>query len=536
MQNKLFCDSDIARIHNKQEGTIIETDLLNLLRRRNLRDGLITLGKCSYFIFNCKDENKIGRTGYRDPKTGVIFTQFQIAYLANLFIISRSNDYKSEQIITKQNLLTLCNAYNNLLIQPELVRPDNQKMTHDEFITSLVRLNTEQLEYQFDPALLIARTLIFFNEIIKDNPPNKFESFSIIFERETGLTFEEYFTLAMVVLASVQKLPAFKKEFLTQATIPTLKDILTDQKVTNFLNILSINYPRFKEEDEKFNTHLDPALTKYRFNPLNVYPIIQTDKTDNSPYVVPNILCLIKKSFGGLYWWFHCYFEEIGLQKEFRTYFGSVFEQYVGIILKQIYTKQNVHPEITYAKDNKKFIDWYVENDSKIYFFEAKAYQFPLNTKISGDTESIYKEINSKIIKSIKQVYSRILEIDKYDELKLFKGKEIHTVIIFLDMPLISTHLYRELINKELEDAENNGYSGITKANIHLLNIEELEVYQSAVKIIPIEEVFERYKDTHTDGFTTIIQKAVEGSIRSEYLEGIYKDYWKKLVGDAYQE
>lgn len=528
----LICDREIHELHSKPEGSVTEGELLELLRKYNIRDGLIVLGKLSNFIFTAHDKNSLGKSGYREPITGIISTQFALAYLANAIILSGANDYKAKQLGDKQNLLVLCNLYGNGLVSPEMQRNKSIPFDETDLASAFVRMWGEQFEYQFDTVLLISRNIVIFTETIKKVLPTKFEELEIIFQRETGLTFREYFFLAMAVFAAAQSTATFRKEVLTEAAIPSMRSLLTDEKVTAFLDILSADYVKIREEDARMNGSLDPVLTKYRFNPLDIYPIIQTDRTGLDPYVIPNIITCIKRAFGGLYWWFHRHFEAKGNQQDFRNYFGEVFEQYVGMLLKQIYGEGNVHPEIIYPKG--KFIDWWVEHNGKIYLFEAKAYQFALRTKQTGSQELVHKEVVSKVVQSVEQVFNRISEIDTYDELAVLRGKEIIPIIVFMDMPFISSNLYKKpFLDKEIEKLESSGLTGIKAANIHFLNVEELELYHAAIEKIPLEEVFARYKDNPAEGFTSIIAKVVGKRLRNPYLDKIYKDMWNDMTGGA---
>ncbi|MFZ3011421.1 MAG: hypothetical protein WA060_00245 [Minisyncoccia bacterium] len=532
-QKILWCDSDIGALKEigKGEGNLTEEQLKEVLRRYNLRDGLIALGQVSNLAFNNNGKYRVGRSAFRDSNTGVFVTEFALAYLANVLIASGANDYKSKQINNKQNLLTLLNIYSNDLVAPELVRDRSVTFTHKDMLSTMVRMHFEQFEYQFDYLHLVARNLIIFNEIIDLVIPRKFESLKIIFERETGLTFQHYFFLVMAVWAVSQKTATFRKEALTEAIIPSMQSSLTDEKVTNFLNILSADYKTFREVDNNANMNMESVFTKYRFNPLLIYPVIKTDKGSTDPYVIPNTLSFFKRGFGGLYWWFHRHFEIDNTHKNFRDYFGEVFEMYVGRILKQAYGTANVHPEIIYSKDKKKFIDWWVEHKSTIYLFEVKSYQFALPTKQTGDLELILKEVKSKIIESIEQVYKRMSEIEKYDELAIFRGRKIVPLIVFMEIPLISGQLYKEMIAEELEHLEKNGLVGIKNAKIHLLNIEELELYTDVMDKIPLEEVFAKYENNLADGFLSIIQKEIGKKPVNKYLDGVYKDFWKDMSG-----
>jgi len=529
-KNILCGDSDISELKNRPEGTITENELKEVLRRYNLRDGLILLGRVSVRAFNDKSENAIGKASVRDPATGIFITQFALAYLANTLITSGANDYKSKQISNKENLLILLNIYSNCLIFSEIKRNEAETVTKKDVASTMIRLYGEQLEYQFDFMQFVSRTLVIFMDIIDTVPPGRFEPLNAIFERETGLTFRDYFILVLGVWAVSQQTGTFRKEALTEAQIPSMCSIFTDEKVSNLLKILSIDYKRFREEDELANENLEPVFTKTRFNPLIVYPIIKTDSSSGDPYVIPNTLAFLKKGYGGLYWWFHRYFENNGKQQDFRNYFGEVFEQYVGRILKNTYGENEVHPEISYPKG--KFIDWWVERNKTIYIFEVKAYQFSLPTKQTGDIELVAKEVKSKIVKSIKQVYKRLSEIDSYEELAIFRNKKIVPVVVFMEIPLVSGHIYKELIEEELcaIEQEDKNMMGITGAKIHFVNIEELEYYADAVDKIPIEEVFAKYEDDIKEGFISILYKELGRSPKNEYLSKVYNDFWREVT------
>jgi len=525
----LIADNAINKLRKKPEGTVTEAELKEALRRYNLCDGLINLGQLSIKVFNDNSKNRISKTAVREPTTGIFITQFALAYLANILIISGANDFKSKHIGNKDNWLALLNIYSNGLVFLEMKSNDKIQFTDKDMASLFVRMSSEQLEYQFDHVHIISRTLIIFTKIVKEVIPDKFDELEVIFKKENGLTFEEYFALAMAVLAASQKTPTFRKEVLTKAKIPSIQEVLTDSKVGSFLDMLAIDYKRFRQEDKAANVNLQPIFTKTRFNPLIFYPIIKTDKKMTDPYVIPNTIAYLRRAYGGLYWWFHRYFEAIGMQLDFRNYYGKVFENYVGHMLKSIYGGNNVHPEIIYPQG--KFIDWWVENNSTIYLFEAKAYQFALPTKQTGDIKLLENEVKSKIIKAIKQVYKRVLDIDQYNELAIFRNKKIIPIVVFMEIPLVSAHLYKKLLDEELQKLEDDGLVNIKNQKIHFINIEELELYGEAVHKILIEDVFAKYENDIKEGFLSIVQKELGRPPRNEYLGRVYNDFWTKATG-----
>lgn len=518
----ISCDTNIGKLNIRPEGSVSEEELKSVLGRYNLRDGLITLGKASQYIFNSSDPNNIGIVAHREPQTGIILTQFALGYLANLLLISGANDYKSKYLSKNDNWLILCNIYNNSLMQPEL--SETYKITdEDKFRSFMIRLHSEQMEYQFLPIYMMARTIVIFNDLINQVVPVRFENLSIIFEKKTGLKIHDYLRIAAAVGAGSKKTATFSIPMFSNANIPILADVLVKEKINEFLNILRADYETIKNEDRTFNQNLNPIFTKTRFNPLSVYPIIETDaKHLGDPFVVPNISAYIRKAFGGIYWFFHRYFEDKGQQQEFRNYFGYVFQEYVGLILKGIYGEQNVHAELDYPKG--KFVDWWVERGDKIYLFEAKANQFALLSKQTGDKELIVKREIKKIADAIAQVFKKVHDIPKYNEFSQFSSKKVLPCIIFMDIPFVSSSLYESWIKEALEKMEKEkNLKGLKDFHIFLINIEELELFDEIISKIELEDVFSILKNDSSGGFLSVIEKIKGSKLRNRFLDQTFK-------------
>ncbi len=185
-----------------------------------------------------------------------------------------------------------------------------------------------------------------------------------------------------------------------------------------------------------------------------------------------------------MFWWFHNHYERQGEDPlaEFRTPFGKVFEQYVGIILKGIYGEDNVHGEILYG-EGRRFIDWYFEVGNKVYLFEVKAAQFALSSQRTGYKDAVLKKEEKKITGPIMQVYKRIKDIERYGELARFKEKELIPIIVFLDIPYPSSRFFNEWVKEaQAELADNEGIPELRDFNFYLMNIRELELCDGIAK------------------------------------------------------
>ncbi len=504
----IIADTCLCELNNKKELTLTEEELANTLNAYNLRNGLITLGNYSRKIFEDRGTpQSIGKGGYRD-ESGVFVTQFGLSYLSNIMLISGGNDWKQKLISDKENVLLLLNMYSNLLLHR--LPPKDTTYSQEEILASmLIRMSFEQFEYQFEPVNIISRNMIIFLEVVIKYTPDKFDALNSIFLKETGITIEQYFTYSLLIFACVYESPLFAKTRLIGAQIKGYENYFTEENIDKYLNLVSTDYKNFRELDAKLNNNLDPLDTRNRDNPLKIFPIIKTDKVeDNFPYVVPNIINFIFKGFEGIYWWFDNYFQSQGKIEDYRNYFGPIFEDYVGLILKDAYGEAEVKSEIQYKKG--KFIDWYIEKDDKVYLFEVKAKQFSLTLLQTGDIELIKKEVKEKLLKAVKQVYERISEIDSYEKLKQFRGKKIIPIIVFLDIPLVSSGGYKKMIINDLVALEDESkYKGISKFDYNFLNVEELEDYAYVSEITPIEDIFESIKVDQSKGFTSEVFRLI---------------------------
>ncbi len=531
-QHIIIADQCLVDLNKHQELTLKEEDLANTLGSYNLRNGLETLGDLSRkaFFIEKGSSKSLGLGGYRDD-SGVFVTQFALSYLCNILLISRANDWKKKLVSDKENSLLLLNMYSNLLVQPKL---DEEKIKNegDETIASMfVRMSFEQFEYQFEPDSMIARNMVMFTEILQKHQPKKFSELNTIFEKETSLSIKEYYMYGIFIFACLQDTSLFSETRMVGAKIEGFEDYFTIEKLDKFIGLVSADYKTIRELDKELNKNLDPINTKNRLNPLKIFPIIKTDKTERGfPYVVPNIINFLFKSFDGVYWWFDHYFQLQGKIEDYRTYFGSIFEDYVGLVLKDIYGESEVLPEISYKKG--KFTDWVVEKNETVYLFEAKSYQFSLPTLQTGDIERIIGEVRKKIVQAIKQVYERSLDIEKYSELSHLRGKKIVPVIVFLDIPLVSSSAYKTLIKRELDILEQDDkYKGIANFNFNLLNIDELEQYAYASDIAPLEAIFDSIKGRFDKGFISEIYKLTNNTRpKKNFITKKYNQFFNEIL------
>ncbi len=532
-KRELYAETALAVLSNKEPNSVTEDALTKVLHRYNLRDALIALGKLSFYVFSIRDPQvKIGKAVWQESTSQIYVPQFCLAYLANLLLISRTNDHKRAILDKDDNILTLCNIYLNSLVDPTL--QDNENSSSGAWLNGfMIRMHTEQMRnYQTHSMYMIARTIVIFREIVPNNVSARTPQLTDILHQEMGLSLDNYLGVAFAVFASAQTHGAsFDPRYLYNSDSPELQSVLTRENVENFLKVVAGDYSQFREEDLKRNKDFNPDYTKHRFNPLSIYPVIKT-QVGESRYVIPNVTLYLYKVYWGLYWWFDNYFRDKNQEQQeaFRTYFGKIFEEYVGVILKKMFGENAVEKEISYNRGQNRFIDWTVERGNKVYLFEAKAYQFALPTLQTGNEEALKKEIKSKVGYAITKVYKRMQDIERYSELAHFRNKQLVPILVFLDIPLISASLLDEWIKDELKEIElRDGLSGLVGFNIIRLNIEELEFYHVAANTIDLDDAFREVRDTLGEGFISILNKHVTPGQPNPFLGKVYNDFMQEI-------
>jgi len=523
-------DSRLLELTEKEkEIKVTEDEFRIALKGYRLDESLIVLAEISAKLFDPKfTENAVWkkeRVGFIVHKPSKQFvTDFAVEYIANILLISGSNNFKRESIKNKDNIVGLFSIYHNSIVQP-IDRSSSAP-------SLLVPMFYQQITSQQDIKDVFVRQWLIFQksqELVKED--KKIDLDQILIDK-SGMSVIEYVKLCFLILAAILTKPRFSFGTFENSTIPGLDDVLNKQKISAILKQLSTTQNEFIELDKKYNSRLKPEYTKSRYNPLWEKPIIVLRDND---YVAPSLSAYVKGAIRGLYW----IFENLK-GKSFRDYFGTLFEKYCGMVIQDIFGTENVRPGIKFGKENKEFFDWIVNNKSEVILFETKGYQFPLKVLQTGDSKLIRKAVFQKLVETIRQTYQRCQDIQKNDELKEFKGKKKVVVGVFYNIPFVSTNLYDTDIKLALNGL-NSAYPGIKDFEYIFLSIEELERYTYVKDCISIESLVARVKNTPGSGVLSEISKVFkENNLLPEHhknlLDRKFKDFYNQELGIFYSE
>ena len=169
-------------------------------------------------------------------------------------------------------------------------------------------------------------------------------------------------------------------------------------------------------------------------------------------------------------------FNEYG--EEFSTYFGHVFERYVGLVLQNCITSEELLSELDirkfYPTDKGKSPDWILIDGSTAILFECKATRFSRAAQSIASEDAVNNSL-AQVKKGLKQLASFISACQaKVQELQKFHTcVSFQPILVSLEpLHLINSTFFREHIDNLLI-AE-----GITDLNWQILSIHEFEALQ----------------------------------------------------------
>ena len=160
--------------------------------------------------------------------------------------------------------------------------------------------------------------------------------------------------------------------------------------------------------------------------------------------------------------------------------------------------------------------------------FETKANQFNLHNNQIASKNSILREEIKKIVDAVVQINKRIADINNFHELQIFKNKKIIPHVVFLNIPFISSPIYKDWIDTQLQENKTNNVEYLPHDNLFMLNINELEFYADVSNKIEIEDIFNKLKNDINQNFLSIVSSLKDSDIlRNPFLDKVYLDFWE---------
>lgn len=539
MENLITCikNSDsklrtLFKTYNTENSLPLEV-FYDTLRKYNLKDALQVITILSQMVYRENPTYHNFRPFGLMCKNGEILTTMSmLADLTYHFILSGANDRNNSKISNKAfyngiTLSRLCHYHLN-----------NKKLNQENFnIYNLLQiLAKEQGQMQLPIIPALARNYIMFNNIAKSDDlykkrPNLSKDIFTDFEKFLTITYEEYFQITFLIFAFVLYDQRTILDPKVLSSLDVKNNIFSFDKISHILEYLSASYSDYKG---LANSHLD-------LNPLYKKPIIKFDDIRFGKYTCPNLSIFLEKCWNGLFYDIEDYYKKNNPSGTIRDTFGYVFEEYIGVLIKETLPNITIYPEIVYTKGKRQFhfVDWIIEikrNDLKeFYLIEVKSSEVPNRYCYNEQLHNYYKE---DVIRKINKGINKLSDIDTVEELAFLKGEKVYPIFIFKDLPFINSTVINDLL---ISCSENYPElcTRIKNNELYIFNVDSFENFIKMLKdnTFSIEWLFNEQKNNSGENLNTIMQKKYgKMLLRNSYIEKTFNEIFKDLIPNDYNE
>lgn len=494
-------------------------ELETFLRKYKLCDALRLIGQKSNQIFNTRDRNE---------KNSILNRQEILAYLA-MNLILNSNDYRSRDF-KEEDLNKARNIYLGI--------PDPFETNNENPESYLIRLGMSQFDYDREFRNLIPRTLILYQELWQNRAQTKSIDLKEILNNLYNLDLEQIIFFGFLFKSKSER--GFFR-MLKKSDIEEYDRQLTYKfdwsKQEPFLKRISSNYKSFRDQAEinhKSNSFSkNPLYNKFRFNPLLKIPIITPDRNlkpgFSQIYITPIPHLIMERVTRGLYFDFADYFKQ-GRSNSFRTAFGSVFQDYIGLLLEKQLGKERILAEFEYYKGHEKqdSPDWFIILGDRMIIIEVKQSCLYLDSKQWGDLKQVKKDLNKTIGKAANQLFKFEMDIrsNKYQELARFQNiKSLEKLVVIHDSVYFLNDAVRNLV-KQLNPNIPQDY------HWHTISIADFEYFLGIAgdRIFDLLEQKRLNRNEDTMDFRDYYtRKYSQEEITNPYLRDYYNNWFDKL-------
>jgi len=455
------------------------TPLRNCLRNLRLDESLLGIHAHSQFLqfFNPLPQYIVGDPpGYRsitkfsDLLNYHLFP-WDLALLCKEVLINSGDKLSSVSLLdwryVKSSTDKLKDLQNNL---------SKEYSTSENVLLELFRISHNTFRWQRKPTM--------------DAPARYWRLFSYqnlyeIVEKEIGLTMEDIIVIGMGLLGFYQNKIALN--YPPKIELPEVNQ----QKIDIFLSHFCLDFLQLREKLKQEQQYDDKFL--YSFNSLIAYPLIKKSWDGHESIICPIPRYLYERITDGIYY-------ETCKAEGFDHAFGSAFQEYIGDVIKTVYTVGNIYKEDTYNKGDKT-VDWIIDDNSSTLFIECKTKRLTSGAKAALlDISKLLSDLDI-LADAVVQVYKTMDDYKKgsYPHITYDPKKRTYPVIVTLE----EWFVFGDLIVGKINEIIMNKLRAIgLNEDVVLINpylIVSTATFEKLVYFINVHGIDEVLKEKSTD-------------------------------------
>lgn len=390
--------------------------------------------------------------------------------------------------------------------------------------TLIFRTIYEQAPYQEQTWQAIPRALLMYIDANEEIAEPEFE-IDLEFRSNFGLSIEEFLTLGVAFYSQLNADPVFYPLAGWHTDVQGMREVLTRENVVAFLRLVGADQRRFKEKcSEVPSSGIEQG--RYDFNPLFKYPLIDIG---SGKYVAPLLYLLTWRLYHGPFHELADIYRGEGRDNPFRRFFGRVFHEYVGLLLRDAMPGCDIAPEA--GAPDPGPVDWLVRIGSAALAVECRAADLKLETKSSGDPARVEAELERVAIDTIARLPAKIGFLQEHASAYGLNGVDTWHSLLVVKEPLLPVPLTRALIDSKLEKP----------FAYHLLSIADFEQLVALHEIVGVENILAEKAHDHGEiskDFRTFLyeRQGKYGYRRNPLLDRTFDTYFERFGVLAWKE
>ncbi len=431
---------------------------------------------------------------------------------------------------------------NYVLADPAtFTNPDQPEFSGSTIFPVLLRIVGNQAPFDALWSGQYARSLVLYRDIpARLDGRSKMARFDVnaAFAALNGASIQDFLDISLATFVAASQNFGFSSGWFTKARDEGLR-LPNDEVIRHVLNNLAADQAEMQTFSAAYQQR-DRRFAAYDFNPLFVRPLIRpwplTGSTtfDDDRFIAPLPELILTRLSEGIY---HQLFQ--AHREPFSQYFGHLFEEYVGLLLRESVAGAELISESeirrSYGERRGKVPDWIVVAGDKAVFLECKAAGYSRRALATADATAVEQSL-APVITGLTQLQEfRSACLSKAPGLERFHnlvGIEC-VVVTFEPFYLANSGPGRELIVEGVQ--ERLAVTGFPVAPWYVLSVEELELLQPhAAAGISLHSIIRRLREHPAGDVLRQISEESGASRENSYVYSLEEEFYARLGLNPY--
>jgi hypothetical protein len=347
-----------------------------------------------------------------------------------------------------------------------------------------------------------------------------------ILRDQIGLDAQQLYTIGMALIGHY--ITRFEMRLPAQVKIP----LLTPEMFSQFVQHFSTDLSALKAATGTSQRY--DADYAYGYNPMRRWPLLRYEENGSEFFLAPIPTHLFRKFTEGIYY-------DICSAPGFSQAFGDAFQSYVGEVFQAVKADRlTIVPEQPYrvGRDDKRSVDWIVQDGSADLFVECKTKRLRLESKINFAVTNELDDDLDKMADAVLQVYKTIVDAlaNRYEHWS-WREKPLFPLIVTLEewyflSPDIISNLSARVQNKFAES--DLDLALLERYPYTICGIDDFEfaiqiMVQVGIEPFMREKCLSEYRTWNLHGFMSSKFSANLGNVRHSLFDDVFGEIHSAL-------